>query len=562
MHSMTQTPLLCAPNTQRKRIGLLLASMALAAAGLTPNAAAAQAAPTTQTGQTTSKAPSGAWPNKGLPAHGLQLAQRLEPTSLADNSARQKLLNALTAMLGNHPEIQQANANLLAAGYDVDTARSVRWPSFKVGTDSGSIDTSRGKENYNTINAEVRLNLLDAGSMSAGVKSAQSFEQAQTQVVQGTRENILLEALTALLELQRYEQKARISQESARIVGQLASIEERRAELGAVGRNDLRQAASRQASARAQQLSQEAQRQEAQARFVRYYRFTPSAQWLPSLEVPQDWLPANENAASEAALANSTEMHELDGLIAQANAEIERSKADRFPTVQAVVNHTYDPKGVVYNDGTRMGVELNWDFGNGFELQDRVRKAVSQLQAQQAKQDSIRRQVQESASASWSRVQAGQARTAELAQAVEDARAAFDGRRRLLEAGRGNLSQVLDAQLDMQNLLQEHTDAVYDLKIAQLQLVRTTGTLLPLNTDSAWLGLLFPPQSPAPFLASKSTVQAQRAPAQKAMPHALALSSQSAGNTAAPPVQVTRLQTDKSLQSLHQHPLTARASWW
>ena len=497
-------------------------------------------------------------PNR--PAQGLELAQRLEPSSLADSSARTQLLDALAVMLSTHPEIQQAKANLQTAGLEVDMARSVRWPNFKVGTQSGSTDTNHGKESYNTINAEVRLNLLDAGSMSAGIQAAESFAQSQTEVVQGTRQNILLEALTALLELQRYAQKALIAQESASIVGQLARIEERRAELGAVGRNDLRQAASRQASARAQQLGQEALQQEAQARFVRYFRFTPAAQWLPTLTVPTAWLPANENAASEAAQASSTELHELDGLIAQANAEIDRSKADRFPTVQAVVNHTYDPKGVVYNDGTRMGVELNWNFGNGFELQDRVRKAVTELQAQQAKQDSLRRQVQESASASWSRVQAGQARTASLTEAVDEARAAFEGRRRLLEAGRGNLSQVLDAQLDMQNLLQESTDAHFDLKIAQLQLVRTTGTLLPQQAGSAWLAPLFGLENSE---AAPPQVQSARA----ALPRTPSTKRDKTAPARPSPAQyasAVRLQADKAL---HLPPTDtrqprARASWW
>ncbi len=53
--------------------------------------------------------------------------------------------------------------------------------------------------------------------------------------------------------LKLYEQEAcianQLAAESANIIGQLVRVEERRAELGAVGRNDLRQAASRRASA-------------------------------------------------------------------------------------------------------------------------------------------------------------------------------------------------------------------------------------------------------------------------------------------------------------------------
>lgn len=421
----------------------------------------------------------------------LQLATRLTVTSLADDAARRQLLAALGEMLDQHPDIQQARAALQAAGYDIDTAKGERWPSFQIGTDSGSIETPRGRESYNALNAEARLNLLDAGAISAGIRSAEASEQAQLQVMHGTRQNVLLEALTALLELQRHERKAGIAAESADIVGQLARIEERRAQLGAVGRNDLRQAASRQASARAQQLAMESLRQEAQARFARYFRFTPQPQRLPALQVPGQWLPANEAQAQQAAEANSAELRELDGAIAAAQAEVDRAKAERFPTVQAVVSHAYDPEGVLSNDGTRYGVELNWNFGNGFELRDRVRKALTELQSQQSAQEGVRRQVQEAASAGYSRVRAGRARAAELASAVAEAEAAFQGRRRLHEAGRGNLSQVLDAQLDLQNLLLEQADALYDLQLAELQLARTTGQLLPFGVQGEWLAALF-----------------------------------------------------------------------
>ena len=251
----------------------------------------------------------------------------------------------------------------------------------------------------------------------------------------GTRQNVLLEALTALLELHRFEDKARVAAESARIIGQLARIEERRAELGAVGRNDLRQAASRQAGALAQQHALESQRMDAQARFTRYFGFTPQPGWLPQLNVPVQWMPANEDSALQASETVSPELQEMEQQIEKARAEVDRSKSQRFPTLAAVVAHTRDPSGVLYAEGTRYGVELSWNFGNGFELRDRILKAINELQAQEAQQETVRRQVRETASAAWGRTQSGRQRESQLADAVREARAAFEGRRRLLEVG-------------------------------------------------------------------------------------------------------------------------------
>lgn len=423
----------------------------------------------------------------------LQLAHQLTPTTLADTASQKQLLEALYSMLNQHPDVLKARASLESAGHDLNTAQGARWPSFKVGTSSGNASIAQGqrRESYTAINAEIRLNLLDGGAIGAGVRSAEEMESAQTSVLYSTRQNVLLEALTALLELHRFDSKSRIAAESANVIGQLAYVEERRAELGAVGRNDLRRAASRQASALAQQSALESQRMDALARFTRYFNYAPASRALPDLQVPALWMPASEQAALSASESQSSELREIGHMIERAMAEVERSKAQRFPTLAAVVAHTRDPKGVLYNEGTRYGLEVNWNFGNGFELRDRILKSINELQAQEAQQEAVRRQVQEAASAAWGRCQAGRQREAQLTDAVREARSAFEGYRRLLEVGRGSLSLVLDAQLDMQRLMLDAADATYDQRINELRLARTTGQLLPKELPERWLNQLF-----------------------------------------------------------------------
>ncbi len=425
----------------------------------------------------------------------LQLAQQLTPGSLAGKRSHQQLLDALHALLTVHPDVLRARAAAESAGHDLNSAQGARWPSFKVGTSSGSATLGQGqnprRESYNALNAEVRMNLLDGGAISSGIRSAEQMEAAQGSMLYSTQQNVLLEALTALLELHRFDLKSRIAADSAQTIGQLARVEERRAELGAVGRNDLRRAASRQASALAQQHGLQSQRMDALARFTRYFNYAPADDGLPELQVPGQWMPASEQATLQTAENHSAELQEIGHLIERASAEVERSKAQRFPTLAATVAKTHDPKGVLYNAGTRYGVELNWNFGNGFELRDRILKSINELQAQEAQKENVRREVRETASAAWGRWQSGRQREAQLTDAVREARFAFEGYRRLLEVGRGSLSQVLDAQLDMQRLMLDEADALYDQRINELRLVRTTGQLLPKDLPEHWLGQLF-----------------------------------------------------------------------
>ena len=437
------------------------------------------------------------------PKSELLLAAQLSPHSLAGNASQKQLLTALYTMLNEHPDVLKARAAVESAGLDLNTAKGARWPTFKVGTSSGnaSLAQSAKRESYTAVNAEVRLALLDGGAISAGIRSAESTESAQGSALYTARQNVLLDALTALQELHRFDTKARIAAESADIIGQLARVEERRAELGAVGRNDLRQAASRRASALAQQQALQSQRTDAMARFVRYFNYTPGFATLPDAQVPSPWMPVSEAATLQAAELQSSELQEIAHVIAKAEAEVDRAKAQRYPTVSAVVAHTRDPKSVLYNDGTRYGIELNWNIGNGFELRDRILKALSDLQAQQAQQEAVRRQVHEAASSAWGRWQAGREREAQLSDAVREARGAFEGYRRLLQVGRGSLSTVLDAQLDMQRLMLDEADARYDQRINALRLVRTTGQLLPVQLPGQWLDQLFAPAPATPVAA-------------------------------------------------------------
>ncbi|MET1114725.1 MAG: TolC family protein [Comamonas sp.] len=445
-------------------------------------------------------------PASALP---LQLAPQLAPGSLAGNQAQRQLLQALQDMLIAHPDVLKARAALESAGHDLNSAQGARWPSFKVGTSSGTASIAQGqrRESYTAVNAEVRLNLLDGGAINAGIRSAEEMEAAQDSVLYSTRQNVLLEALTALLELHRFERKAQVAAESAQIIGQLAHVEQRRAELGAVGRNDLRRAASRQASALAEQHALQSQRMDALARFTRYFNYAPTGSALPELQVPAPWLPASEQAALQAAQNHSAELRESRHMIERASAEVDRSKAQRFPTLAGVVAHTRDPKGVLYNEGTRYGVELNWNFGNGFELRDRILKAINELQAQEAQLEAVRRQVNETATAAWGRWQAGRERAAQLTGAVREARTAFEGYRRLLEVGRGSLSQVLDSQLEMQRLMLDEADARYDQHINALRLIRTTGQLLPPQLPEQWLHRLFDAPATATAAAAAATAE-------------------------------------------------------
>jgi hypothetical protein len=102
---------------------------------------------------------------------------------------------------------------------------------------------------------------------------------------------------------------------------------------------------------------------------------------------------------------------------------------------------------------------------------------MAEVENQEAKLEGVKLNLFELTSASWSRTVSGRERERQLMEAVSTSGQAFRGRRRLLEFGRDTLPQVLDAQLEYYNLLFDYVDAVFDLRVNELRLARTTGEL-------------------------------------------------------------------------------------
>ena len=319
--------------------------------------------------------------------------------------------------------------------------------------------------------------------------------------MKSTSQKVVLDALTAYLQVQRFDLKRQIAHRSTEVLDELTRAEQRRVALGASGQNDLQTASSRRAGIAARESDFDAQRGEAIAKFQTYFRFAPSTDRLPVLASPLQWSIASQDAALRVAEERSTELAEARSRVESAKAVVEQQEASIFPTVDAVLVKTKDPRGVSPQEPTRAALELNWSFGNGFDQSLRVKTALAEVANQESKMEGARLNLDELTSASWSRTVAGRERERQLRSAVGDAGQAFRGRRRLLEFGRETLPAVLDAQVEYYTLLLDYVDAVFDLRVNEFRLARTTGRLFVApDSDNTWINSMFFSGASSPVL--------------------------------------------------------------
>lgn len=431
------------------------------------------------------------------PAPSLSLARRLTAPSLGAASYAQRVKQSLITLSTDYPEVQSAQAAANTSSFGVDQARKARYPRFKVGTSSGTYNSGADNaksQNYTVLTAEARMSLIDGGAIDASVRAAEAGNMADDEAVVTTSQKVVLDALTAYLQVQRFDLKKQIARKATEVVAELSKAEARRVALGVSGDNDLNMAASRRALVAARESDFEAQRDEALAKFRNYFKFTPNTEALPVLAAPLQWRIGTQEEALRRAEARSTEIAEAQGRVDRARALVDQQEASLYPTLDAVVVKSKDPRGVSPQDPTRAAFELNWNFGNGFDRQLRLRSALAEVANQEAKLEGVKNNLFELTSASWARTVSGRERERQLMEAVSTSGQAFRGRRRLMEFGRETLPKVLDAQLDYYTLLFDYVDGVFDLRISELRLARTTGELrIDPAAPNNWLDRLFGP---------------------------------------------------------------------
>lgn len=427
------------------------------------------------------------------PAMALAPARHIDMGALVAPSQLEQVREGLHKALREHPEVLAAQATHQAKSFEVDAARYARYPRFQVGSGVGSTDGSAGgQKSYQVVSLSARMTLLDGGVIGARIEAAEAHAGAFEAAVRTASQKVALDALTAYMQVLRHERKRAVAARAVQALDGLVKLEQRRVQLGATGESDLQLARSRRGAFAARQQEFSAQLVEARARFETYFGFLPDASRLPALVLPAEWMPDSQVDVMQTAQALSAELAEAQGRIDGARAQVRQHEAARFPSVDLVVARTRDPRGVVYADATRSGLELNWNFGNGFERQLRIKTALAEVANQEARFDSARLNLLQLTTTAWGQAQASREKVKELTQALQESARLVQGRERMLSFGRTTLVDVLDARVEYETQMLDGVDAMADLRIHELRVARVTGRLLlDARTGATWVDELF-----------------------------------------------------------------------
>lgn len=395
----------------------------------------------------------------------------------------------LEEAVAKHDLVLAAEARRDAARAGLARARGDRMPHLEVAANvgpeyvdpPGDRDSTTKTRDYQRVTAKQLL--YDFGRSGAGIGRARAvLERAEAEVI-AARQEVMLQGVTAYLDVIRHKERLRLALESEQRIMDLTGIEETLVTKGAGLASDVLQAKSQLAGAKALRVRVEGQLVLAKNRFLTVFETEPTDELLQSLEPPMiafERAPGSLDEAVGAAADNSVELIMARHNVDMARQDLAGSEADLFPRLHLVgeAKRRHNDLGV---DGARneaLGmVELTWAVFSGGKERAAIREARSNLADQERRVKELKDRVEERVAAAWQNLLTSRENARLLRDQAEILEEFLDLAKRERLLGTRSLLDVLNGEVGHLNALSNAVPAETDRAIALYQLFFAMGRL-------------------------------------------------------------------------------------
>jgi adhesin transport system outer membrane protein len=406
---------------------------------------------------------------------------------------RQPLEDALSRLIVEHPQIREARKTLEAERAGVDIARADFLPTLELSAETGpeSIDSpttrSSGINKNFTKRREITTltltqNLFNGWLSASNVRTAQINAEIARLSLTGTLQGTIFSGVFAYVDVLRQKRLLELARENESRIQTQLNLEDERVQRGSGVAVDVLQAKSRLQLAKERRVSIEGDLQDSISRFRQVYDYAPDIDAMLDPDPPVTALPTSLDDAIEIAVSENPATRN-----AAAEVEVDRESrreaaADLYPTIDLEGEANYESN----NNGTlgvrrdySLIVRATWELFSGFSTRHELRQNSFNYRAAKDNQLFVRRQVEEQVRLAWQALLTSRERLELLENAVNIAAEVFESRKKLREAGKETVINVLDAENEVNNAQVNYTSAAYDERIAVYQLLQAIGRLDP-----------------------------------------------------------------------------------
>ncbi|TVR83816.1 MAG: hypothetical protein EA405_03100 [Rhodospirillales bacterium] len=402
----------------------------------------------------------------------------------------QPLEPELQHLLAEHPQIRARQSELVSAEREVERAFAGYLPRVDASGSVGPTHTQTDvrelagigpfEEVSQTARLTVTQNVFDGFETPARVKVARLNADIARTALEGTRQGILFDGIAAYVDVLRQEQLVAIARLSEESIRRQAELEDERVIRGAGIAVDVLQAKARLQIAVERRVALEGALQNAITRYIQVFGHPPVVAAMSDPSFPAGVLPDSLHLALTIAEAESPAIISSVLTMQVASERRRLARAGYYPRLEVVgsarVEQDFDLLPGTRRDLSVM-LQATWTLFNGFATRAGVAQAAADFEASRNNHDFVMRNVAESTRLAWQQYLTQRQRVDLLDNAVAIAAEAFDARRRLREAGRDTVIDVLIAEDEVNNARINLTDAKYQAEIAAYQILLALGRL-------------------------------------------------------------------------------------
>ncbi len=377
----------------------------------------------------------------------------------------------LSALLGQavlqHPSVLQARGQARAAGFELDSANWLRFPTV-----SAESRLEKGL-NQNVVKGEQPL--WSGGKISGQIQLAQANQRMTMAHLQDAEFNVLMQLSSAFLESLRLEARLMTAAQNIAEHERLLRLIQRRvkAEISPAADETLAQARLAQALSERIQI----QRQRDGARLL--LNQWSAKQVVGGLTAPKAIVftrPVSGALIQDKALAYSPQRSRLRAQIDIADAQIVLSKSASYPTVVAGYQYTWDSTLSGANS-SRTYLALQFQPGAGLSVLSNEQVATSRKYAVQQELEALDLNLSAQVLAAVTELDALYAQLAPARALLSGTTEVVESYLRQYQIGRKNWLDVLNAQREMTQALYNVADTEFGHQLAQLKLMLLTGDI-------------------------------------------------------------------------------------
>ncbi|MEX0694102.1 MAG: TolC family outer membrane protein [Rhodospirillales bacterium] len=399
----------------------------------------------------------------------------------------------LTGLLGDHPQIRASEKSLQSSRQGVNSALSGLYPTVSVTGDAGyeSIDSpatrtenAPGAEDYgrsrNTATLSVTQNLFSGYATASAVRTARLNRELAQISYEGTRQNTIFEGIQVYIDVLRQRRLIELARENEATIQRQLNLEDERVQRGSGVAVDVLQAKSRLQIAKERRVNFEGALEDAISRYTQVFGHPPDIESMLDPEPPIEQIPSELSKSMDIAVVENPAVGNSGTTVEVARERRRTVRAELFPTVDLEGTYNYE-KHLNGALGTRRDYSLvvssTWELFSGFSTRASMAQAAYDYHASKDQHEYTVRKVVEQSKLAWQSLLTSRERLELLENAVNIASEVFESRKKLREAGKETVINVLDAENEVNNAQINYTSAFYDERLAVYQLLLAMGRL-------------------------------------------------------------------------------------